>query len=278
MSIVTFWNGTDEQCGNTSSSLAFATQTAIEHNMRVLLISTSLNDSIIKDSFWKPTSNRGLGLFAGNKKLAFEANGVEGLDRVIRSNKISPEIITDYTKIVLADRLEILLGIEGTQGQFDIIKDRYSQIIQLAGKFYDMVVVDLDRKVGEQAEQDILNISDMVIAVVTQRAKQIEKIKKIILQNNILNEKKTILAIGRYLPNTKYNAKNITRNILKKKDLINFIPYNSLFFEATQEGKVIDLFLSFMRLKEKDQNFVFIQELNRLFETIDIKLKMQRLV
>ena len=277
MSIVTFWSGTDEQCGNTSSSLAFATQTAIEHNMRVLLISTSLNDSIIKDSFWKPTTNNGLGLFSVNRKLAFEANGVEGLDRVIRSNKISPDIITDYTKIVLADRLEILLGIEGTQGQFDLIKDRYSQIIQLAGKFYDMVVVDLDRKIGKQAEQDILNISDIVIAMVTQRAKQIEKVKKIILQNNILNEKKTILAIGKYLPDTKYNAKNITRNILKKRDLINIIPYNSLFFEATQEGKVIDLFLSFMRLREKDQNFTFIQELDRLYETIDMKIKMLRI-
>ena len=277
MSIVTFWNGTDEQCGTTSSSIAFATLTAIEHNIKVLLISTSLNDSLVKDSFWQQPKNRGFGLFSGNKTSAFDANGVEGLDRVIRSNKISPNIITDYTKIVLTDRLEILQGIEGTQGQYDLIKDRYSQIISLAGKYYDMVIVDLDRKVGEQAEIDILNESDIVVAMIPQRAKQIEKINDLIKQNKVLKEKNTVITIGRYISDTKYNAKNITRNLLKQKDIINFIPYNNLFFEASQEGKVIDLFLTFMRLKEKDTNFTFVQELKRLYETIDIKTKMLRI-
>ena len=277
MSIVTFWNGTDEQCGTTSSSLAFATQTAIEHNMKVLLISTSLNDSLIRDSFWKPVRNKGLGLFSSTKQSAFDTNGVEGLDRVIRSNKISPDIITDYTKIVLTDRLEILLGIEGTQGQFDLIKDRYSQIVSLAGKYYDMVIVDLDRKVGQQAELDILNASDIVVAMIPQRAKQIEKIKDLISKNKLLKAKNTIIAIGKYFNNTKYNAKNISRNLLKQKDIINVIPYNNLFFEASQEGKVIDLFLSFMRIREKDENYNFIQELKRLYEMIDIKLKMLRI-
>ena len=39
--------------GNTSSAVALATQMAIDHNMKILLLSTSLNDNIIKDSFWK---------------------------------------------------------------------------------------------------------------------------------------------------------------------------------------------------------------------------------
>ena len=37
MSVVTFWNGTDEQCGTTSSAMAFATQVSMEHNIKVLL-------------------------------------------------------------------------------------------------------------------------------------------------------------------------------------------------------------------------------------------------
>lgn len=274
MSIVTFWNGTKEQCGTTSSSLAFATQTAIEHNIRVLLISTSLNDSLIKDSFWQPVKRQGFGLFTGAKASALDTNGIEGLDRIIRSNKISPDIITDYTKILLSNRLEVLLGIEGTQEQYDLIKDRYAQIISLAGKFYDIVVVDLDKNVGEQAEIDILNISDIVVSMIPQRSKQIEKIKELINQNEKIKGKNTILTIGKYLSNTKYNAKNITRNVLKQRDLINYIPYNNLFFEASQEGKVIDLFLSFMRVKEKDSNYNFVYELKRLYETIDIRLKM----
>ena len=34
MSIITFWNGTKEQCGNTASALALATYMAIERNIK----------------------------------------------------------------------------------------------------------------------------------------------------------------------------------------------------------------------------------------------------
>ena len=126
MAIITFWNGTEEQCGTTSSAVAFATQVAIEHNIKVLLISTSLNDSIIKDSFWKETKKSVLSFMTVNNNDAINSNGIEGLDRIIRSNKITPDIITDYTKIVLSGRLEVLTGIDGTEGQYDLIKDKYA--------------------------------------------------------------------------------------------------------------------------------------------------------
>ena len=89
-----------------------------------------------------------------------------------------------------------------------------------------------------------------------------------IKEGKILNEQKTIMTIGKYMENTKYNAKNITRNLLKQKDMINTIPYNNLFFEATQEGTVIDLFLNLMRVKEKDSNYNFVQEINNLNEIV----------
>lgn len=260
--------------GTTSSSIALATQTAIEHNIKVLLISTSLNDSLIKDSFWKEKKKKTFGIFEVSDKNNIDRNGVEGLDRVIRSNKISPETITDYTKIVLTNRLEILLGIEGTQGQYDLIKERYTQIITLASKYYDMVIVDLDRKVGEQTEIDILKASDIIVTMIPQRVKQIEKMQEKIKKRDILKEENTVITIGRYIEDTKYNAKNITRNLLKKKDIINTVPYNNLFFEASQEGKVIDLFLNLMRLKDKDTNYTFIEEVKRLYETVKTKLNM----
>lgn len=203
-----------------------------------------------------------------------ETSGIVGLDRMIRSNKLTPEIITDYAKIVLTNRLEILLGVEGDENQYNVVKEKYSQIISLANKYYDTVIVDLDNKIGKQTEIDILNTSDIVVALVPQRAKEIERIQKMINEKYILNEQKTIMAIGKYMEKTKYNAKNITRNLLKEKEIINTIPYNNLFFEATQEGTVIDLFLNFMRIREKDENYNFVQELKNLNETIKGKLEM----
>ena len=141
-----------------------------------------------------------------------------------------------------------------------------------------MVIVDLDRRVGNQAEIDILKNSDVIVAMIPQRASQIEKVQELIKQRDILRDENTIVTIGRYLENTKYNAKNITRNLLKRRELVNTIPYNNLFFEASQEGKVIDLFLNFMRIKERDVNYVFVQELKRLHETIKMKLDMLQMI
>lgn len=197
---------------------------------------------------------------------------------MLRSNKISPDIITDYAKIVLTNRLEILLGVENDRDQYNQVKEKYAQIINLAGKYYDMVIVDLDKNIGEQAEIDILNTSDIIVALVPQRAKKIEKIQNLINEGKILNEQNTVMAIGKYMEDTKYNAKNITRNLLRKKDIINTIPYNNLFFESTQEGTVIDLFLNFMRIKDKDANYNFVEEIKKLNETIKGKLEILQMM
>ncbi len=277
MAIVTFWNGSEEQCGTTSGAVALATQVAIDHNIKVLLISTSFNDRLIRDSFWKERKKSTFGLFTNNNS-ALDNNGIEGLDRVIRSNKVSPEIIKDYTQVVLTDRFEILLGLEESRGQYDLLKERYSQIISLAGKYYDLVIVDLDNNVGQQTVIDILNDSDIIISMVSQRAKQIEKIQEMINKRVLLKKEKTIVTLGRYMPNTKYNIKNISRNLLKTRDMVNTIPYNDLFFEATQEATVIDLFLNFTKLKERDVNYFFVQELKRLYDTIQLKLSMRETI
>ena len=278
MSIVTFWNGTTEQVGTTSSSIAYATYLSIQHNIKVLLITTSFNDSLINDSFWPEQKNKTFNLFGGNHKQEVETNGIIGLDRMIRSNKISPDIITDYAKIVLANRLEIIVGVKNDRDQYNAVKDKYAQIITQAGKYYDMVVVDLDRSVGKQAEIDILNTSDIVVPLVPQRAKKIEEIKELIDKGEILKEKNTVMAIGKYMSESKYNAKNITRSLLKRKDIINTIPYNNLFFEASQEGTVIDLFLNIMRVKEKDINYTFVDELKKLNDAIKIKIEMLKMM
>lgn len=265
--------------GITSSSIAFATQVAIQHNVKVLLVSTSFNDTLIKESFWQERKKKSFSLFGGStRNKGVETSGIVGLDRMLRSNKITPDIITDYAKIVLTNRLEILLGVEGDLEQYNQIKEKYAQIISLAGKYYDMVVVDLGKDIGRQSEIDVLNASDIIVPVVSQRAKQIEKIQKMIDEGNILHEKNSVLAIGRYMENTKYNAKNITRNLLRKRDLINTIPYNNLFFESSQEGTVIDLFLNFMRIKEKDENYGFVQALNELHETIKGKYEILQML
>ena len=274
MAIITVWNGTKEQCGNTLTSVALATQTAIDHNIKVLLISTSLNDRVLKECFWKEKAKKQNPAMLGGimmPPMGIEKSGVEGLDRIIRSNKMSPDIITDYTRIVLKDRLEVLLGMEGNAAEYDTMKQRYSQIINFANKYYDMVIVDLDKRLGIN-QQEILKKSDVVVAVIPQRVSEINTITEYLKKGNMLKPDNTVITIGKYMEDTKYNIKNITRSILKRKEMVNAIPYNKLFFEASQEGKVIDLFLNLMRITEKDANYDFVTKIKDLIQEVKDRL------
>lgn len=272
MSILTFWNGTKEQCGNTASALALATYMAIERNIKILFVSTDFKDYSIEDSFWKQKNNNFLGMFGG-KPSVISQGGIEGLDRIIRSNKLTPEIITDYSRIVLKNRLELLLGVNSSEAQYEEVRGKYPSIIHLADKYYDLVIVDLNPKLGFTIQEDILKKSDVIIGMIPQKLKEIEKVIDKMKKNAYIREK-TILTIGKYDDRTKYNAKNISRNILKQKNIINTIPYNSLYFEAMQEGRVIDVFLNFLRLTDMDKNFEFISELKRLAEDVKEKIRM----
>lgn len=178
MAIVTFYNSTKEQVGNTSSAVAVATQMAIQHNVKILLLTTSLNDSIIKESFIKQGKKNKLSFLMVNDNNNIDRTGIEGLDRVLRSNKISPNDITNYTRVILTNRLEILPGVEGGMAQYEIIKQGYRQIIELANKYYDIVIVDLDKSIGENNVNEILKNSEVVVNMISQRANQIEEAKK----------------------------------------------------------------------------------------------------
>lgn len=81
MSIVTFWNNGKEQTGKTLSLAAICTHLAIEHNYRILVISTGYQDDKLDNCFWEQEKKgkKNLGLFGPNANIALE----EGISRTV---------------------------------------------------------------------------------------------------------------------------------------------------------------------------------------------------
>lgn len=273
MSIVTFYNSSVEQTGKTMSIAAIATYMAIEHNYRILVISTTNREDALKRCFWEEKKKKkNLGIFGPNAALEVET-GVEGLARVIRSNKISPDIITNYTKVVFKDRFEILLGCEYPPSDGTVIESMYPNIIKSANQYYDLVFVDLDENVNEEIRKTIIYDSDIVVINMSQRLKSINKFKELKEKNQLLAFKKALILIGRYDKFSKYSVKNISRYLGEKNQVLT-IPYNTLFFEATEEAGVPDLFLRFRKnLDSEDRNAFFIEEIKRASENIVYRLQ-----
>lgn len=272
MAVIAFYTNGKDQTGNTVSAISLATYMGIAQNKRTLFISTAFNNNEIKTALWPDQSKKKSGLFGPNTNTAsVNDNGIEGLDRIIRSNKISPNIITDYTRVALRGRLEILQGYSGLDEQYKEIQKQYLQIITFAKQVYENVIIDIDRELENKTKFEILNASDIVVAMTTQKLENINKLIKTMSEGVILKNRNTIITLGKYDENSKYNAKNISRSVLKTKEIINTVPYNTVLFEDIQEGKLIDMFIKFLDLKSKDENTFFIDEIKRLKENIDKK-------
>ena len=273
MSIVTFWNNRKEETGKTLSIAAIATHMAIEHNYKILVVSTGHKDETLDRCFWqeKKQAKKNLGLFGPNTNIGIE-DGIVGLETLMKSNRVSPEQVTNYTKIVFKDRLEILPSFKGEKLEYDEIKTTYPDIISLANNYYDLVFVDLDEEVGEEISNQILEKSNIIMVTLSQRLISINNFMKLREEEPVLKSIKTLILIGRYDKYSKYTVKNITR-YMGEKNKVSTIPYNTLFFEACEEAGVPDLFLRLRKVDEDDRNGLFVAEVKRTADNIVYRLQ-----
>lgn len=278
MAVVTFWSNGKEETAKTLSIVAIATNMAIEHNYKILLLSTNYNDDTLETCFWerqKPKKTL-MELAPPGAVVEFD-NGIEGLAKVIKSGKMSPELINNYTKIVFKDRLDVLLAIKSSSyDEYVRLREIYPEILKAANQYYDLVFVDINKGLDNEFIRSILKESDLVITNITQRTKIIDDFMALKEKEKMFLRSNNMLLIGRYDKFSKYTAKNIAR-YMGVRDDINVIPYSTLFFEACNEGKVADFFLRFRTVDESDRNAAFIREVRKVTERIDYKLQELRM-
>lgn len=274
MAIITFWSNEKNETAQTLSMAAVATYMAIEHNYKILILSTKYQDKTLEECFWNLSKSKALiREITGNKKVSLDS-GIDGLIKIIASNKTSPEIVTNYTKIVFKDRLDVLFSTEEskTEEEYMGVKKIYPEIIKTANQYYDLVFVDLNKGLDEEYNKEILEMSDVIMVNLTQRLRLINDFAKLREEEEFLKKRNIMLLLGRYDKFSKYSVKNIARFYHMKKEPLD-VPYNTLFFEACSEGKIADFFLRMHNLDKADRNAVFIQEVKKIAESIIYKLQ-----
>ena len=272
MSIITFISEDIKETGQTISISAIATAMAIEHNYKILLFSTEFIDKTLENCFWD-SSNRLTGLFARSNVMDV-SNGLEGLIRTFASNRASGDIIRSYTKPVLKDRLDILQAPKTIDfKEYMNVSSYFSQIIDVANQSYDIVLVDLSKKIPKVNKDKVLNISDLVVVNFNQNITSINNFLKLKNTNEFYTKSNVLLALGRYNPNSKYSNKNVAR-YLKEKNIPLVVPYNILFADDCAEGKIIDYFLKVQRLQGYDnKDTYFIKQLRDTTQRLEYKMQ-----
>lgn len=280
MSVITFVNNLEEETGKTMSLVAIATHMAINNNNRILIISTTNKEDKINSCFFEEQQARKMRLgILGNRTSAIDSeSGIEGIAKIARSNKLTPELITNYTKVVFKDRLEIILGADKskrplTEEEDKEITEEYINLISVARMYYDKVFVDLDSNLSEEIRQRIVDSSDLVIVNTSQNFNSLRKLKEKKENSELLQSPKTLILVGKYDKFSKYNVKNISR-YLEERNQVLTIPYNTLYFEAANEAGVPDLFLRFKKISDSDdRNALFALEVKRAAENIIYRLQ-----
>lgn len=275
MPVITFWSAKEKSIGQTVSASVAATVTAIENNYKVLLISADFNDEMLETSFGAQESNKEIVKGLVQKVQMNLDSGIRGLLKLVDSNRITPEAIHDYTKIVFKNRLEILYSPININNDRDDSKfmEQIKTIIINASRYYDQVFVDLKKGLTTKEQLEILDMSDVVVVNIDQRLKTIEQL----LSSEVITKmrNKVIWNICKNDKNSKYNAKNLLRRVLKNETICE-TDYNTLVWEATQEGGIPELMLRFRTVKENGDDLIFITKIKKMVEEILLRYRQTR--
>lgn len=274
MPIVTFWSNTKKETAQTLSMIAIASHIAVENNSKILIIDTNFNEPTIKNAYWQEVNNN-------TKKMIRElsggkidiGSGIEGLAKVLTSGRSAGNVISDYSKVVFKGRLEVILGFM-SENEIDQnrIKSVYKELIKLAGQQYDYVFVDLPKGLNDPFVNELLDMADVIVYNMSQRLTDMDDYMKLKAENPIFKTNKVIPLIGKYDKYSKYTKKNIARSLGEKHD-IPAVSYNTLFFEAANEGGIGNYFLKFRKslISSSDRNASFVDEVENAANRIIMK-------
>ena len=271
MSVVAFWSNGKEESAKTLSMVAISTYMAIKHNYRILTVSTRYNDDTLESCYWKKaqtTEN-----FLSKRNDFGIESGIEGLAKALKSNRATPEIIKNYTKVVFKDRLEILLPPKtNSYEEYERFFPIYGDLLQVANRYYDLVFVDLNKGLDKKYIVDILNDVDLILINFTQKIKSINEVMALRENNPLFQKGNTLLLLGRYDKFSKFTSKNIARYMGIRNEICT-IPYSTLFFDATNDATVDEFFWRFRNINPTDRNAIFIKEVDNTTESIIAKLQ-----
>lgn len=276
MAIVTFWNNNTGKTGQTHSAMAIATYMGVEHNYKILLMSTKYDDRVSLNAFGANKRTKTLKILTNEKNSIDLESGIEGMSKLAAANRLAPEMVPNYTKIVYKNRLEVVAGPKRKMElDYDKIYRSCKDILNVAKRYYDIIFVDLNNGINSETTKDILKMSDIIVLNIEQKPSEFEKLIELRENQELFPIKKTIPMINRYDRKSKYSSKNVSREIGEKKEILT-IPYCNLFAEAVEEGETAEFFLN-TRLKKleglNDRTSFFINELKRDTDRIIYKLQ-----
>ncbi len=261
MAKVVFWSPFKDAVGCSHVAVAVSSIMGITHKSTCLLMHSNFDTKKLESCFTLYND-----LNTGDV-LVDSSLGIGSVIRLLKSNKLTPDAIQNYAKPVLKGRLDILYGMEASQGEDSEVLKNLPYIIKKSDEIYDVVFIDLTKTANEEYVQEVLADADIVVTVINQDYIKIEEYFTKYANLELLKNKNKLLVIGNYENKSKYNTSNIKFKY-RYKDSIYAVPHNYSFSDACNDGNVLDFLYRNINADSKDYNGYFISQTSQIVEKI----------
>lgn len=269
MAKIVFWSPEEGVSGCTHTAIAVSSLLGITHKVSSLLIDANSNAKKISSSYTLYDDLVNTNGFNDTNL------GMNAIMRLIKSNKLSPDIIQNYSKPVLKGRLDILYSaIANTTTEIRENLLSMPLIAKNADDVYDLVFIDLPKDTTDDSVIRVLSQADVIVCVVPQNVEKLSTVLKKMGDIADIKDKKIIYVLGNYEQSSKYNIFNVKMKY-KLPEPLYVLPHNYAFADACNDGNVLDFLYRNINANAKDYNGDFILRTTEIVEEIIKTLKIK---
>jgi MinD-like ATPase involved in chromosome partitioning or flagellar assembly len=257
MPMVSFWGTGLGDRGTTATTITAASMISIEQQIKTLVTQTHSCHSTLESGFIHP--------FRGVETASpFSDTGLDALERLVRSNRLTPQVIKDYTVPLLKERLDLLPGtIKQDDGRSRQKSEELEEIFLQAQSYYDLLAIDVQGGSHHPLTNLILHQSDLIVVCLDQNSHLLTQFFAKQLWHPALDQKPFIIVLGKYDPQLKLSIKNIVRRFQCTVPVY-ALPYCSAFRNACNEHQVLEYLIRVRNVERSHPSYSFIKHARQL--------------
>lgn len=269
MAKIVFWSPEEGASGCTHTAIAVSSLMGITHKTSSLLIDANSNARKIASSYTYYDDLVNANSFNDSNM------GMNAIMRLIKSNKLSPDIIQNYSKPVLKGRLDILysaIANTTTEARENLLS--MPLIAKNADELYDLVFIDLPKTTSDDIALKVMEQADVIVCVIPQEIEKLTKTLKKVSSIDEIKNKAKIYVLGDYDSGSKYNIFNVKLKF-KIPEPCYVLPHNYVFADACNDGNVLDFLYKNINAPAKDYNGDFMLRVTEIVEELVKTLKIK---
>lgn len=260
--IVSFWSPVHGQCGQTFNAVSLATYIATNYGIKTLIMNSQQEKNNLETAFFEKNIS--------SDELLFDESGIDAIDRLAVTRQLSSENFKDYTKNLITDRLDILMGTsKKSETSYKNMATTMPYILACAKKVYDLIIIDVNSGDLFDITRKVLEGSDVCVINLNQNLELLKCYFKKDTYNLEINNK--IYLLGNYEKKSLYSKKFISR--MYGLDKVFAVHRNVLAMDFYNKNSIIRYFMT--NFTDNTDDYDFMIDLKSLSEEIIRKMKVE---